>query len=150
MGMAQVLGTLVVAVAVIGRRTSTRPLQSAQSVLHFVLGTAGVLVLLFDVMAASGVTTLLLSRLRLFNIIAAGALLLLVFALAPFFQTEAEKQIEREARQIKQQQRSKIQATRGEPTQKATSPENGRKNMPSERTAPPRRVRSRRRKHRCG
>lgn len=100
MGMAQVLATLAVAAAVIARRTSTRPLQSAQTLLHFALGAFGLLVL-WDVLLASGVTLKLLSDwLRRLNLLATGALLLLMYALAPFFQTKAEKRLEAEALRI--------------------------------------------------
>jgi hypothetical protein len=101
MGMAQVLATLVVAVAVIGRRTSTRPLQSAQSVLHFLLGTFGLVVLTWDVLVASDSDLELFSSwLLLLNVLATISLLMLMYALAPFFQTKAEKRLEAEAQQI--------------------------------------------------
>ena len=100
MGMAQVLATLAVAVAVIARRTSTRPLQSAQAVLHFALGGLGLLVLIFDVLVAGWSVNPLSSWLRPLNLFATLSLVLLMYALAPFFQTKDEKLIEAEAQQI--------------------------------------------------
>jgi hypothetical protein len=101
MGMAQVLATLAVAVAIIARRTSTRPLQSAQALFHFALGTFGLCILLLDVIVASDLSPRFLSGwLRQLNFAAAGSLLLLMYALGPFFQTKAEQHTEAEARQI--------------------------------------------------
>jgi hypothetical protein len=101
MGMAQVLATLAVAVAVVARRTSTRPVQSFQTFLHFLLGTFGLTVLIWDVLVASDMSPKFLSDwLRLLNFIATGLLLLLIYTLTPFFQTKAEQGIEAEARQI--------------------------------------------------